>query len=380
MKRTIFGLIAGVLVLIAILFGVYLATTGFTLVFLILGNLSSQTAADGGETTVGMAQIGAQLADSFTRLVQGLWRDRLTLLPAGLVGLVAAWSHRAGQTFYPRRLWLVSYIGVAIAIIIPAITWMTVQQAEIGALVAERPEALGWSNLMVGSSAMIIGLSLIFGLPLAYLFLMTWRWWYTRFWRIAGQPLDETNHLSDTESAFAPVQRQLVNRLGLTAAVVLIASFALLPPVNRLHSQTALTVQHGTVRLDALSTPQWAANLTIGEDARLLSIVKREGNGTANLNLLLNGNESRWQVDEWTFGRDDPDQHHRFSLETIEPGPYKLDFQQSSGVGYFEYTLSHGGGQASHVVAILMGVLLSCGFMAGLGMLWWLLVRFALIE
>lgn len=378
MRTSVWGFMSGVLALLSLVLSIYIGIVLVTAVFLILGQLSSQAASAPLESQSSLVDLGPQLSGSVWQLANGLWRDRVGFLFAGLLGIIATWGRRAGQMVNPKWQWQVSFTGTAIAIVVPIITWLNVQRAEIGILAAERPEAAGWSDLVAASTAMIIGLALIFGLPLSYVFWGVWRWWHLRIGLRFGSFLDpDTSHHSNTRLR-PPVV--MSNRAGLTLVGFLTACAILYGLLNQYHSQVAIRVQHGTVRLDAISTPQHAIDFLFGEDVRSLRIVKRAGNGTVDVSLTSAGSPGNEQLIEgWAFALNDPNQYRQIEVSEMGPGPYQLQFQQQDGVGYFEYSLSHGGGEASHAAAIGMGLLLACGMLAGIGLIWWIVVRFSLI-
>ncbi|MEM7131511.1 MAG: hypothetical protein AAF702_34675 [Chloroflexota bacterium] len=379
MKISLRGFLSGILTLLSLVLGTYLGFMLVTLLFLVLGELSTQAASIPTGAESALSQVGDQLGKSFVRLLNGLWRDRIGFMLAGLLGVVATWSDRFGQLIYPEKRRQIGFVGIAIAVVVPVITWLTVQQAEIGALVAEQPEAFGWRDLIAGSSGMTIGLALIFGLPLAYIFWAVWQRWDAWLGRLFGQVEPESVTAQASAGSIPPIVKS--TQVGQVLMGLLLVSIFGYWMFSQFHSQIAIRIQHGTVRLDAISTPQFTLDLTIREDVRSLQIVKREGSGEVHLLLQPppESASSAQQIDGWSFTKADPNQYQRFAVADMEPGIYQLQFQQERGVGYFEYSLSHGGGPVSNLVGIGMGVLLASGFGLALALGLWGAVRFGLI-
>ncbi|MBV7327450.1 CRTAC1 family protein [Chloroflexi bacterium TSY] len=85
------------------------------------------------------------------------------------------------------------------------------------------------------------------------------------------------------------------------------------------------------------------------------------------------------QISDWSFGHNDPNLYENISLDNITSGEYVLLFAQAEGVGFFEYTLSHGGGRMSNVAALAIGGLLAISFVLGLTLLLLVATRFSLL-
>ena len=71
-------------------------------------------------------------------------------------------------------------------------------------------------------------------------------------------------------------------------------------------------------------------------------------------------------VEDWSFSQQDSNLYNRISLADAAPGSYYLLFLQEAGIGYFEYTISRGGGTTSHFVALVIGFLLACSLVLSL--------------
>ncbi len=67
-------------------------------------------------------------------------------------------------------------------------------------------------------------------------------------------------------------------------------------------------------------------------------------------------------------------------LTDLPPGDYCLDFRQDAGWGMYEYTVSHGGGQISHQLALAMGMLTATTMVVAIGLIGLILLRLGVIA
>jgi hypothetical protein len=393
------GFLAGALVPLTIAVSIYVCVTLFSLLFLALGELSRDAATVTGSSSA-LDAIGPTILNSVKSGLQGLWRDRLGFLIFSVVGAVAAWGHQIGLVAYRDRAWLVSFLCTALITVIPAITWLVAERAEVALWIAEQPDTFVWRNQLSDSYILEVGLGLLFGLPLTYAAWVIWRWWYLRLGRwfspasLPSSSAGEQNLSREPEWAtgsarseqldggaaqVVPLQR-IVESQGLVAwlAILLAFSLALLLVANRYHSQVAVNIEHGSVRLDAISRPEHTVQIQVEPNARALTVVKRAGDGTVNLylNPVANSEESVGSVEDWSFGRRDPNLYTSIPLANVEPGDYHIRFVQESGVGYFEYTLSHGGGAMSQASALAVGFLVACSLVLGVVLIFLIAARY----
>ncbi|MBV7327456.1 hypothetical protein KFU94_04185 [Chloroflexi bacterium TSY] len=294
MNPILLGALAGILTLLTLVVGVYAGITSFSLIFLILGRLSQSAAESSTPSGSAFAGLDAYLFDSFNNLLTGLWRDRWGFIPAGLLGGFTSGAYRFGLMLQRDRAWLISFTGMAIGVIVPVITWFVAQKAEIALLIAERPDIFSYSDQLSTPYALDIGLALVFGLPLTWVFWSIWRRWYKRL----SFNYDDTNgnEMSNhfASSAEPPLNRFAQNHRLLAALLIIFLLCLLLQlPLKRYHDQASVRFQHGTVRLDAISSPDHEAPVSIQDNARTFTVVRRAGDGVVNIALrpstLLSG-------------------------------------------------------------------------------------------
>lgn len=391
----LWGSCAGVLVFLTVALGVYVVFTGFSFIFLLLGDLS-RSASTLAPTDSAMLLHSTTVLDSWQGFLAAIWRGRLALVSAVVLGGTAAWAYGIGRLVHGKWAWPLSYVSVAIGLTIPAIVWLVVQRAEIALLAAEQPQSFAWRRQASSSYGLELGLALIFALPLAYGFWAIWRWWFWRLYHRLQLPsgkqqmpghaalgrfsLAGFTEISEGHQSLARV-KGINRRLLLPLIVLLLLSLAALPPVNQLHERASVKVQYGATRLDALSQPRQELALVLQENARSFTIVKRVGAGTATLSLRSSDKSDKIlrEIKEWSFGPNDPDLYQRLALTDLLPGHYTLLFEQISGVGFFEYTISHGGGQGSNLAALGIGLLLALAVVCAGLLLLLGAVRFSLI-
>lgn len=389
----LWGSCAGVLVFLTVALGVYVVFTGFSFIFLLLGDLSRSASALAPTDSV---LRSTTVLDSWQGFLTAIWRGRLALVSAVVLGGTAAWAYGIGRLVHGKWAWALSYVSVAIGLTIPAIVWLVVQRAEIALLAAEQPQSFAWRRQASSSYGLELGLALIFALPLAYGFWAIWRWWFWRLYHRLQLPSGKQQmpghdalgrfswagftEISEGHQSLARV-KGINRRLLLPLTVLLLLSCAALPLVSQLHEKASVKMQYGATRLDALSQPRQELALVLQENARSFTIVKRAGAGTTSLSLRSSdkSDEILREIKEWSFGPNDPDLYQRWALTDLLPGHYTLLFEQTSGVGFFEYTISHGGGQGSNLAALGIGLLLALAVVCAGLLLLLGAVRFSLI-
>jgi len=146
-------------------------------------------------------------------------------------------------------------------------------------------------------------------------------------------------------------------------AIPFVLCIALLYPVNQYHDRVAMELQHATAYPAVGSlTPSQVFRVRIKAPSDALRIVNINGHGTVSVYLSptedprdavqsLEDWDLEWRVDEYLYAD--------FPLDGVAPGDYYLHFVMAEGWGYFEFTLAHGGGTASHLSALVYGVLMA---------------------
>jgi hypothetical protein len=155
----------------------------------------------------------------------------------------------------------------------------------------------------------------------------------------------------------------------------------ILVPLQRYHDRVAITMQHDVAFLDSSVEASKQFVIRVEPGARKIRVVNMKGMGTASIYLRETGDpeDVLESVEDWSFEyRAGWGEYHYVDipLAAVEPDDYYLDFVQETGWGYFEYTLSHGGGGTSHVTALVIAFLLACSVVVGAALVALLAIRF----
>jgi hypothetical protein len=374
------GFLANALGLLTLILILYLCLAIFSLFFTTPSELARAGAADAPPFAgPAWALIGDSLLNSVWNGLRGLWHARLGFLIFGVLGGFAAWAHQIGLMVHRERAWLGSFICMAAIITVSSITWAFAQREEVALWIAESPETFRWRDLLLESYYVEVSVSLVFALSATYLIWAVWRWWYVRLlgWLLPdAQVLDPPDppRLDHMWQSKKPIK---------WVSVLFISCLVLLFPIDRYHDRVALHLQHGVAWVDDVNQPERSFVVEVRPGARKIRVVNINGLGTVSIYLspTADHREAVQSVEDWAFEwRLDEYLYADLPVIGVEPGEYVLHFVQESGWGYFEYTLSDGGGPASHVAALAFGFLLACSLFLGMGLAFLVAVRSKWID
>jgi len=351
---------------------------------------------------------------SLQNLLKGLWEARLGFLIGGFLGLAAAWGYQLILAVRPERAWPASFICLVIITSVWFITWANVLREETSLQLAEFPEIYPWRELLLGSFATTVMVALIFMIAIAYPFWIVWRWWYRLMagWGLVPQPEPQVRpDLALPPSALAehsdyaarlhalkrdkvtvaePAVVQAEEKLqtpsisllvGGTGRKKLISLFVILWLLclvllfftHRYHSRVALRLQHGKVFLEESGGESHKEYpIQVEPDIQRIRVVNINGAGRVTIYLSpgVDDDQAITEVRDWSFKwRDDEYLYTDLPLAMVKPGQYYLHFVQEAGWGYFEYTISQGGGTQSYIAALMIGFLLSGSVILGLALI-----------
>jgi hypothetical protein len=413
-KVSITGFMAGALSFLTLILMIYLGLMMVTLFFAIpKAFIEAQASESLPANSSTFELVRESLLGSFQNLLQGLWDARAGYLIGGFLGLTAAWAYQLIWPVRPQRAWLASFIGVVIITSIWFITWANVLKEETSLQLAEFPEIYPWRELLLGSFETTIIVALIFMIAIAYPFWSLWRWWYrlTAGWGLVPQRepelrpdlavppsalaehLDYAAHLHalkrDPITVAEPATAQGEGELQIPATlpwidiirqksirwlvILLLICLVLLFFSHRYHSQVALRLQHGKVFLEEAGGESHKEYLIqIEPDIQRIRVVNINGAGQVTIYLSPDSDDDQAvaEVRDWSFQwRDDEYLYADVPLTKVKPGQYSLHFVQEAGWGYFEYTISQGGGTQSYIAALVIGFLLACSVILGLALI-----------
>jgi hypothetical protein len=401
LRVSILGFAAGVLALLTFVAAVYLTLAVSTLAFTFVKEMAKARATGLSLERQIWALLGQSLVSSGWNALADLWDLWGAFIGFGLVGLLAAWGQKIGQIVFPTRTWWISFLWVAVLVIIAGITWIYVQGEQIALWMAESPETYRWRELVLDSHIAALTVSPIFALAFTFPAWAAWRWWYIRldgqwFVRNGAVPLQPDAAHSSTSDYCAYATRMAALKSGLSPApdrssgtiatrtrehdstplAAVVYNNALLPLLSLLtvgcfigylitgyyHARVALRLQHGVVFVDTTTQPYKESSLQIAPDVRRLRIVNVNGLGDVSLSLIsaLNPERVVLSAPGWEFEwRTDNYLYQDMPVQNLAPGDYILRFEQRAGWGYFEYMLSQGGGPSSQALAVATGFLLA---------------------
>jgi hypothetical protein len=422
LKIYLLGGLANMLGLFTFIFIVYLGLATVALVYTTVDE-AAQAEATGTLPTdqSALELIGGVIVSSVRNGLKGLWDARLGFVIFGVLGVFAAWAHQIGLLLYPRRAWLVSFSCMAVIITVSIITWIFAQREEISLWLAESPELYYfWRDIFITSYATDLLVSLIFALTITYPVWAMWRWWYTKLmaWSptppalgpaISTQLADLAEYQSYSarlhelkrEASFPesqPAKHKPVpgegsmapgelapfkasgpgDRLIKPVAILFVLGILLIIPIKSYYDRVALQIQHDRAFVDAKTQPHQAFVVEVKPETRKIRVVNFNGLGTVSLGLSQTGDDEQipGNTQDWSFEwRSDELIYTDIPLTGLKPGNYYLHFLQKSGWGYFEYTLSHGGGRASSLSALALGFLIACSLVLGLALVFLVVAR-----
>ncbi len=318
--------------------------------------------------------VVASLGASLRNAVAGVWSARLGFVVFGVLGALAACTDEVGRLFLRKeRVWLSSFVCMMAIVAVSIITWAFAQREEVAAWIAGRPETYSWRHMLLRSYALDIGVSLIFAAAVSYPIWAVWQWWYRLLRsRLLARAAPEELEARATEAAFMPLQEALPSgRLVRPLAILFVLCAALAFPLNRYHDQVAMRLQHGVVFTDTASQLRKAMPVRVEPGIRRIRVVNINGVGTVGIYLSPTDDYAQAvkSVRGWTFEwRSDEYLYVDVPVTDLQPGDYYLHFVQESGWGYYEYTLSAGGGMASHLSALVLGFLLALAVLSGIAL------------
>ena len=342
--------------------------------------LSALTDKTAGELV--LASLGGTLGNA----VNGLVAAWPAFIVFAVLGIVAATGWFLSGSLTETRRWFVSFGVMATVIGATATVWMMLQRNQIQIWIAESPELFRWREVLMRSIGTDISVILVFSLLVAAPIWMAWRWWFERLTqrrsrlpkpnmplpsalptrdqpkRRSGTPFGRQAPSADAK-ATDPYRSLLLSRPFLLAASVL---FVLLSAavlwLNSQYKQSTLRLEHGAfvlTRVDPLSSD----TLFLDTDARKIRIVNVNGEGSVTIRLTSAESDAAAldPVTDWSFTRRNDQEYFykEFPLTGLTPGAYRLEFEQTKGWGWYEWTLSQGTTQDSTILSLTMGIILA---------------------
>ena len=267
-----------------------------------------------------------------------------------------------------------------------ATVWMMLQRNQIQIWIAESPELFRWRDVLMRSIGTDISVMLVFSLLVAAPIWMAWRWWFERLvqrrprlptpnmpmpsalpnlnqpWQETGTPFGRQAQ-SAGATATDPYRSLLLSRpflLGASVLFVLLSVAVLL--LNSQYKESTLRLEHGAFVLTRVD-PIRSDMLVLDPDARKIRIVNVNGEGNVTVRLTAASSDAAAlePVTDWSFTwRNDQEYFYKeFPLTGLDPGAYRLEFEQTQGWGWYEWTLSQGTSQDCIILALAMGIVLA---------------------
>lgn len=384
-RSAVLGAASNILALASLIGILYL---GFAVVGVFYG-LANTLARAGSELSALTDKSAGELVleslgGTFGNAVQGLVAAWPAFLVFAVLGIVAATGWFLSGSLSETRRWFVSFGVMAAVIGATATVWMMLQRNQIQIWIAESPELFRWREVLMRSIGTDISVMLVFSLLVAAPIWMAWRWWFERLVQrrshlpASNMPLPSALPTRDhpRRSAGTPFGRQpqatvvadpyrslLLSRSFLLAASVLfVLLFAAMLLLNSQYKQSTLRLEHGAfvlTRVDPISSN----TLLLDPDARKIRIVNVNGEGSVTVRLTSAESDAAAvePVTDWSFTRrNDQEYFYReFPLTGLTPGAYRLEFEQTKGWGWYEWTLSQGTTQDSTILSLAMGIVLA---------------------
>ena len=401
-RSAVLGAASNILALASLIGILYL---GFAVVgvFYGLANTLARAGSEIGALTDKSAGelVLESLGGTFGNAVQGLVAAWPAFLVFAVLGIAAATGWFLSGSLSETRRWFVSF-GVMTAVIgATATVWMMLQRNQIQIWIAESPELFRWREVLMRSIGTDISVMLVFSLLVAAPIWMAWRWWFERLaqrrsrsptpntplpsalprqnrpGRNSGTPFGRQQQATGVGTA-DPYRSLLLSRPFLLAASVLfvLLSAAVLL-LNSQYKQSTLRLEHGAFVLTRVD-PVSSNALVLDPDARKIRIVNVNGEGSVTVRLTSAESDAAAldPVTDWSFTRRNDQEYFykEFPLTELTPGAYRLEFEQTRGWGWYEWTLSQGTTQDSTVLSLAMGIalasaLVTAGLLAISGML-----------
>ena len=384
-RSAVLGAASNILALASLIGILYL---GFAVVGVFYG-LANTLARAGSELSALTDKSAGELVleslgGTFSNAVQGLVAAWPAFLVFAVLGIVAATGWFLSGSLSETRRWFVSFGVMATVIGATATVWMMLQRNQIQIWIAESPELFRWREVLMRSIGTDISVMLVFSLLVAAPVWMAWRWWFERLaqrrrrlpapnlplpsalptrnqpGRGSGTPFGRQ---PQAPPAADPYRSLLLSRPFLLAASVLfVLLFAAVLLLNSQYKQSTLRLEHGAFVLTRVD-PVSSNTLLLDPDARKIRIVNVNGEGSVTVRLTSAESDAAAlePVTDWSFTRrNDQEYFYReFPLTGLTPGAYRLEFEQTKGWGWYEWTLSQGTTQDSTVLSLAMGIVLA---------------------
>ncbi|MCE2467748.1 MAG: hypothetical protein J4G06_06955 [Caldilineaceae bacterium] len=331
------------------------------------------------------------LAGTFSNAVHGLIAAWPAFVVFAVLGIVAAAGWFLSGSLSETRRWFVSFGVMASVIGATATVWMMLQRNQIQIWIAEAPELFRWREVLMRSIGTDISVILVFSLLVAAPIWMAWRWWFERLaqrrsrlpasnmplpsalpkqdqpGRNSGTPFGRQPQSKDG-SAADPYRSLLLSRPFLiTTSLLFMVLAVVVLLLNSQYKESTLRLEHGAfvlTRVDPISTD----TLHLDPDARKIRIVNVNGEGSVTVRLTSSESDTAAlePVTDWSFTRrNDQEYFYReFPLTGLAPGNYRLEFEQTKGWGWYEWTLSQGTTQDSTILSLAMGIVLASALVA----------------
>ena len=384
-RSAVLGAASNILALASLIGILYL---GFAVVGVFYG-LANTLARAGSELSALTDKSAGELVleslgGTFSNAVQGLVAAWPAFLIFAVLGIVAATGWFLSGSLSETRRWFVSFGVMATVIGATASVWMMLQRNQIQIWIAESPELFRWREVLMRSIGTDISVMLVFSLLVAAPIWMAWRWWFERLAQRRSRlpspnmPLPsalpkQNQPRRDLGTPFGrqpqatpaadPYRSLLLSRPFLLAASVLfVLLFAAVLLLNSQYKQSTLRLEHGAFVLTRVD-PVSSNTLLLNPDARKIRIVNVNGEGSVTVRLTLAESDAAAlePVTDWSFTRrNDQEYFYReFPLTGLTPGTYRLEFEQTKGWGWYEWTLSQGTTQDSTILSLAMGIVLA---------------------
>ncbi len=332
------------------------------------------------------ALVLQSLTGTFSNAVHGLVAAWPAFVVFAVLGIVAATGWFLSGSLSETRRWFVSFGVMAAVIGATATVWMMLQRNQIQIWIAESPELFRWREVLMRSIGTDISVMLVFSLLVAAPIWMAWRWWFERLAqrrsrlpapnmplpsalpkqnqprRDSGTPFGRQPYPAGTDAA-DPYRSLLLSRpFLLVASVLFLLLSAAVLLLNSQYKQSTLRLEHGAFVLTRVD-PVSSDTLFLDPDARKIRIVNvnGEGNVTVRLTSAESDAAALEPVTDWSFTRRNDQEYFykEFPLADLTPGAYHLEFEQTKGWGWYEWTLSQGTTQDSTILSLAMGIVLA---------------------
>ena len=386
-RSAVLGAASNVLALASVIGILYL---GFAVVGVFYG-LANTLARAGSELEALTDKTAGELVleslgGTFSNAVNGLIAAWPAFIVFAVLGIVAATGWFLSGSLTETRRWFVSFGVMAAVIGATATVWMMLQRNQIQIWIAESPELFRWRDVLMRSIGTDISVMLVFSLLVAAPIWMAWRWWFERLvqrrprlptpnmpmpsalpnlnqpWQETGTPFGRQAQ-SASAKATDPYRSLLLSRpflIGASVLFVLLSVAVLL--LNSQYQESTLRLEHGAFVLTRVD-PIRSDTLVLNPDARKIRIVNVNGEGNVTVRLTAASSDAAAlePVTDWSFTRRNDQEYFykEFPLTGLAPGDYRLEFEQTKGWGWYEWTLSQGTTQDSTILSLALGIVLT---------------------